>query len=176
MLKYRYYVIKDVSCQDCARQPCKIKKGSTFTLCDFFERKKREVHSVHSQQDYYDLVNSIYMIKNIIETKKHKIMRDDFLPESLRSLAYENGATYTECCAFIDVLKVYLGYLEEDRVDIGSTSKRMTPLFRTVITIDNNKMTLQSEDMILVGKIKKEMKKYVKTICFVVEKEDNTWK
>ena len=115
--------------------------------------------------EYEHLKKSIWMMKALIEKKKKKYMYEDFLPDQLKPYSLDAYAgTYTECCAFCDLLEVYYNFLKKNKKEIlDSFSKTsMTDFIRTMILIRERRIFIFTKNLMLEKVLKDKAREYKK--------------
>lgn len=154
MLLFRY--IKPDA--DIVKTNCKKKEIKTIKECI---EDRKSISSHDGRKEWTSLFNQICLMKGIIAGAKKKMMYEDFLPQSLKPYQIEPWpASYVECCAFIDILKVYYDYINENKVDIVSKNDRIKKLLQTVIIVEDDLVKVLSSDCFLKKLTKQKMKEY----------------
>jgi len=126
--------------------------------------------STHPNSEYEYLKKSITMMKAITNSSKHRYMREDFLPKQLRPILLDNyPGSFTECCAFIDILDEYHKYMNENKQELINSSFRMTNLLQSMIVIENKEILLIINEVNLKNMLEKVCKKYEKYGIFLKE-------
>jgi len=123
------------------------------------------IHSEHPHMEYQHLKKSIWMMKAIIENTKKRYMYEDFLPEQLKPYSLEPyPGTYTECCAFCDLLEVYYNFLKENKKEIfDSFSKTsMTDFIKTMILIRERRIFIITKNLKLQKLLRAKAREYKK--------------
>jgi len=122
-------------------------------------------NSQNSHLEYEHLKKSIWMMKEIIENTKKRYMYEDFLPEQLKPYSLEPyPGTYTECCAFCDLLEVYYNFLKKNKKEIlDSFSKTsMTDFIKTMILIRERRIFIFTKNLMLEKVLKDKAREYKK--------------
>jgi len=159
MLLFRYIKL-DI---DIPEQDFHYKKKEVKSIKESIKSRTTDLVSNDPERDIINLLNRLSGMKNIVERDKLKMMREWVLPESLKPVQLEPfPGTFVECCLYSDVLKIFYGYVKENKLNIGSSRTIMNKMMQTVIVIKDGLFILLTDDIYLRDLIKSKVKNYKK--------------
>jgi len=149
LLRFSYssFCAKDITCVDCKHYKSCYRSGKGYDnrmTCYKLEVEKAEfIKVVDVKHDLYQLVRQISMYMAIAESIKNQYMTDWLKPESLRSVDIEKPS-FTECCTFIDVMKIFYEYINEKKELIARSRDYVSAMINTVIVVEENEKKIIS--------------------------------
>jgi len=130
------------------------------------------LESVNTTVEWQTLFNNVCLRQMATKQILHRYMRENFYPEQLKPISLEDyPVSYTECCAFLDILDIYYQFLQDYKDKIHKNSLVMTDLIRTMIVIKDKEIKIISECKLLKELMKEKIKKYQKYNIYVMEEE-----
>lgn len=101
----------------------------------------------YKQRHRYDVVNPQHDVQQMIRQIEWSIGNAEHIksyyhfnfiaPESLKINVFDKPS-FIECCVFIDVMKAYIKYLDTEKERLMKNQEKLSNLFRTIITVENN--------------------------------------
>ena len=121
------------------------------TSNDYESKSKYKVFNTF--YDYPQLIKQVECAIGIAEGIKDKYLLNCILPETLQVNLFDQPP-FIECYVFIEVMKTYLRYLDEEKESIMKSEDLLSLLLQTSIKVEDNVIYVYSRDTDLIETIR----------------------
>jgi len=148
MIRFEFTDNYVYTCRDCKkRHTCTFTRGRTNVNnlpCLEAELESRQPKVTDAISDYENLKRQITIMLCGIESTKNQFMREDLMPDSLKSECFKRQHTYTEYCKFEDSLRTFYRFLKDNEEYKDNESFMDTMVKTTIILNDNGKIEVET--------------------------------